>query len=57
MLPRHAVATLEFDLEIYEAVASRTVEVRQGLPMETDVANHAVAVLNDPVTGSPRPRG
>jgi phage tail sheath protein FI len=52
------IATLEFDLEVYEGGSQpeNRVEVRQGLSMETDVANYAVAVLNDPVTGSGRVR-
>jgi len=52
------IATLEFDLEIYEGGAQpeKRVDVREGLSMETDVANYAVAVLNDPVTGSTRVR-
>lgn len=52
------IATLEFDLAVFEGGAQpeNQVELRQGLSMETDVANYAVAVLNDPVTGSTRVR-
>lgn len=48
------IATLEFDLSIYSGGPDdeNRVEIHEGLSMETDVANSAVAVLNDPLTGS-----
>ncbi|MGV6874237.1 phage tail sheath subtilisin-like domain-containing protein [Pseudochelatococcus sp. B33] len=53
------IATLEFDIEIYQGGTQPEdqVEVREGLSMESDVANYAVAVLNDPLTGSTFVRG
>jgi len=48
------IATLEFDLMIYEGGPDNDnlVETHEGLSMEADVANYAVAVLNDTLTGS-----
>jgi phage tail sheath protein FI len=48
------VSTLEFDLTIYQdgPAAANLVETHLGLSMESDVANYAVAKLNDPRTGS-----
>ena len=53
------IATLEFDLMIYEGGPDddNLVETHAGLSMEADVANYAVAVLNDPLTGSVYVRG
>jgi hypothetical protein len=46
--------TLEFDLRLYRGGPDEAnlVETFEGLSMEDDVANYAVAVLNDPLTGS-----
>lgn len=48
------IATLEFDLSIYEGGSDdeNLVETHTGLSMESDVANYAIAVLNDSLTGS-----
>lgn len=48
------IATLEFDLEIFDGGVDEEnlVETHSGLSMEPDVANYAVGVLNDPLTGS-----
>lgn len=49
------ISTLEFDLEIYQGGVDPTqnlVETWNGLSMESDVSNYAVAVLNNAATGS-----
>ena len=54
------ISTLEFDLEIFQGgvdVAQNRVEIWSGLSMESDVANYAVAVLNNAATGSKFVRG
>lgn len=53
------VSTLEFDLQIYEGGPEdeNLVETHTGLSMEADVANYAVAALNDPLSGSVYVRG
>jgi len=54
------INTLEFDLEVFRGgvdVDQNRVELWSGLSMETDVANYAVAVLNDAATGSKFVRG
>lgn len=52
------LVTLEFDLRLYDGGTQpeNLVETWPGLSMEVDVANYAVAVLNDPATGSSRIR-
>jgi phage tail sheath protein FI len=52
------IATLEFDLEIFEGGVDEDnlVETHSGLSMESDVDNYVVGVLNDPLTGSTRVR-
>lgn len=49
------IRNLEFDLEVFNGgteVDEHRVELWSGLSMEADVANYAVSVLNDPLTGS-----
>jgi phage tail sheath protein FI len=48
------IATLEFDLSIFDGGTGteNLVATHAGLSMEADVANYAVAVLNDAMTGS-----
>lgn len=48
------IRTLEFDLTLYQGGPDdeNLVETFAGLSMEDDVANYAVAVLNDPLRGS-----
>ncbi len=48
------ISTLEFDLVIHDGGpdADDIVETHEGLSMESDVSNYAVAVLNDTLTGS-----
>lgn len=48
------LVTLEFDLSIYQGGpdTENLVETFEGLSMESDVANYAVAVVNDTLTGS-----
>jgi hypothetical protein len=49
------ISTLEFDLRVYQGGPDEDdnlVETWAGLSMENDVANYAVGVVNDPLTGS-----